>query len=57
MFASVVLRDEKRYRQTVFTIVNYMHRKAYVWNWSELGQNKDIEKLLQTKSVPQKLVK
>ena len=51
MFASLFLGEENRYRQTVFFIANQIHRKAYVWNMSETGQNKDSEKLLQTTSA------
>ena len=38
-------------------MVNYIYRKAQVENMSEIGRNQDFEKLLQTESVPQKLVK
>ena len=55
MFASLCLKDAKRYQQTVFTIVNKIHRKIYVWNMIEIGRNWNIEKLLQTKSALQKL--
>ena len=48
------LEDEKRYRQTVFTIVNYIQIKACVWNVSKIGRNWDSEKLLQTISVLRK---
>ena len=27
MFAALFLKDEKRYRQTIFTIVNYIYKK------------------------------
>ena len=56
MFASLFLEDENRYRQTVFTIVNYIHGKAEVCNVSKIGRNWGIEKLLRTKSALQKLV-
>ena len=57
MFASLFRNDEKKYRQTVCTIVNYIPTKSYwVENRSGNGRQKDNEKLLQTKGVPQKLV-
>ena len=55
MFASLFLEDEKRYQQTVFTIVNYVYRKTEVWIMSKIGRNKNIEKLLQTKCALPKL--
>ena len=39
MFASLFLKKEKRYQQTVFTIVNYNHEKTQIWNESEIGGN------------------
>ena len=42
-FASLFLAEEKRYQQTVLTIVNYIHKKTYVLNMSKIGELQGLE--------------
>ena len=44
IFASPFLKDQKRYRHTVFTIVNYIHRKAKFGIWAKSDENKIVKK-------------
>ena len=53
-FPAEILKHEKRYPQTSFSIQNKIQRKTYAWKFGKIGREEHSEKLLQTKRAVQK---